>query len=74
MDRVKPILEEYYREDVNLAYLSKARWKGSNASKIENILMTKNYFQNRIMPQIKKFFENRPKIALEQMEEFLKQF
>ena len=74
MDRVKPILEEYYREDVNLAYLSKARWKGSNASKIENIQMTKNYFQNRIMPQIKKFFENRPKIALEQMEEFLKQF
>lgn len=74
IDKVKPIIEEYYEELTDLFSLSKARWKGNKGSKLENILTAKENFQNKILPQIQKFFEYRPKIILEHMKQFLKNF
>ena len=73
MDRVEPILEEY-EEIGDLYSLSIARWNSQNISKIENIQNNKSYFKNKILPQIKKFFENRAEVTLEHMRKFLKEF
>ena len=73
MDKVEPILEEY-EEMSDLYSISIARWNSQNISKIENIQNNKNNFKNKILPQIKKFFENRAQITLKHMRQFLKEF
>lgn len=73
MDKVKPILEEY-EEICDLYSISIARWNSQNISKIENIQNNKINCKNKILPQIKKFFENRAQITLEHMRLFLKEF
>ena len=75
MDNVEPILEEYFVEMPDLISSSFARWNGnSNASKIEKIQNAKNNFLSKILPQIRKFFKNRSKATLEQLNQFLKEF
>ena len=74
MDKVKPIIEEFYGEISDLISLTKARWGGREPSKIENIQNAKTYFKNTVLPLMQKFFENRPKVTLEHMKEFLKDF
>ena len=75
MDKVEPILEEYFIEMPDLFSFSLARWNGnSNSSKIEKIQNVKINFLSKIIPQIRKFFKNRPKVTLEHMNQFLKEF
>ena len=75
MDKVEPILQEYFEEMPDLFSFSLARWDGKNkSSKIEKIQNAKINFLNKIIPQIRKFFKNRPIVTLEHMKQFLKEF
>ena len=75
MDKVEPILKEYFEEMPDLFSFSIARWDGKNkSSKIEKIQNAKINFLNKIIPQIRKFFKNRPIVTLEHMKQFLKEF
>jgi hypothetical protein len=74
MNKVEPILDEYYGEISTLFSLSKARWKGTSDSKIENIQSSKNTFHNKNIPLMEKFFENRAKVTLDHMKEYFKKF
>ena len=75
MDKVEPILQEYFEEMPDLFSFSIARWDGKNkSSKIEKIQNAKINFLNKIIPQIRKFFKNRPIVTLEHMKQFLKEF
>ena len=75
MDKVEPILEEYFEEMPDLFSFSLARWDGkNNSSKIEKIQKAKTDFLSKIIPQFRKFFKNRPKVTLEHMNQFLKEF
>jgi len=75
MDKVEPILEEYFNELTDLYSFSFARWDGkNNSSKAEKIQNAKINFLSKIIPQFRKFFKNRPKATLEQMDKFLKEF
>ena len=71
-DQHREVVE--YEEMTDLYSISIARWNSQNISKIENIQNNKNNFKNKILPQIKKFFENRAQITLEHMRQFLKEF
>ena len=75
MDKVEPILEEYFIEMPELISFSLARWNGnSNSSKIEKIQNAKINFLSKIIPQIRKFFKKRPEVTLGHMNQFLKEF
>jgi len=75
MDKVEPILEEYFNELTDLYSFSFARWDGkNNSSKAEKIQNAKINFLSKIIPQFRKFFKNRPKVTLEHMNQFLKEF
>ena len=72
LDRVSPIIQEFYGEVATLISYSQARWWGYiGGSRIENIANSKNNYQNKILPKMKKFFEMRVKYTLQQMIEYL---
>ena len=75
MDKVEPIIEEYFDEMPDLFSFSLARWDGkNNSSKIEKIQNAKINFLSKIIPQFRKFFKYRPKVTLDHMNQFLKEF
>ena len=72
LERVNPIIEEFYGDFTFLLSNSQTRWWGYfGGSKEENLAYAKNNFQNKILPKTKKFFEERPKYAIEQMKQYI---
>ena len=71
-DKTNPIIQELYGDVTDLIGYTQSRWWGYfGGSRLDNIAYAKNNFQNTILPQMKKFFEERSKYALEQMKKYL---
>jgi hypothetical protein len=72
LDKVNPLIEEFSGDVTELISYSQSRWWGYfGGSRLENILYAKNNYHNKILPQMKQFFEERPKYAIEQMKQYL---
>ena len=72
LDKVNELINEYKNILPEMLANNQIRWAGYYGSnKLETIANVKNRFINKELPQIKKFFENRAKYALEDMEEYL---
>ena len=72
LDKVNPLIEEFSGDVTELLSYSQSRWWGYfGGSRLENILYAKNNYHNNILPQMKKFFEERPKYTLEHMRQYL---
>ena len=72
LDKVNELINEYKDILPEMLANNQIRWAGYYGSnKLETIANVKNRFINKELPQIKKFFENRAKYALEDMEEYL---
>ena len=70
-DKTDPIIQEFFGEVTDLIGYSQSRWWGYfGGSRLENIAYAKNNYQNNILPQMKKFFEERAKYALEHMKQY----
>ena len=72
-DKTDPLIQEFYGEVTELIGYTQSRWWGFfGGTRLENIAYAKNNYQTKILPQIKKFFEERSKYALDQMKQYLK--
>ena len=72
-DKTNPLIQEFHGEVTELIGYSQSRWWGYfGGTRLENIAYAKNNYQTKILPQMKKFFEERWKYALEQMKAYLK--
>jgi hypothetical protein len=72
LEKVNPIIEEFYGDFTTLLSYSQTRWWGYfGGSKMENIAYAKSNYQNKILPKIKKFFEERPKYTINQMKQYI---
>jgi len=72
LDKVNPLIEEFSGDVCELISYSQSRWWGYfGGTRLENILYAKNNYHNKILPQMKQFFEERPKYALEHMRQYL---
>ena len=72
LDKVNVLIQEFYGQVTDLIGYSQSRWWGYfGGSRLENIAYARNNYQNTILPQMKKFFEERAKYALEQMKQYL---
>jgi hypothetical protein len=70
-DKTNPIIEEFNGEVTELLCYSQSRWWGYfGGSRLEVIAYVKNNFQNKILPEMKKFFEERSKYALEHLKQY----
>ena len=71
-DKTNPIIQELYGEVTDLIGYTQSRWWGYfGGTRLDNIAYAKNNFQNTILPQMKQFFEERSKYALEQMKKYI---
>ena len=72
LDKANAIIQEFYGEVTDLIGYSQSRWWGYfGGTRLENIAYARNNYQNNILPQMKKFFEERAKYALDQMRQYL---
>ena len=72
LDKANVLIQEFYGQVTDLIGYSQSRWWGYfGGSRLENIAYARNNYQNTILPQMKKFFEERAKYALEQMKQYL---
>ena len=72
-DKTDPLIQEFHGEVTELIGYTQSRWWGFfGGTRLENIAYAKNNYQTKILPQIKKFFEERSKYALDQMKQYLK--
>ena len=72
LDKVNPLIEEFSGDVTELISYSQSRWWGYfGGSRLDNILYAQNNYYNQILPQMKKFFEERPKYTLEHMRQYL---
>ena len=71
-DKTNSMIQEFNGEVKELIGYSQSRWWGYfGGSRLENIAYAKSNYQNTILPQMKKFFEERAKYALQHMNEYL---
>ena len=72
LDKVNELINEYKVKFPEMVANSQTRWWGYfGGTKLETYSYAKNQYLNKALPQIKKFFEERAKYALEDMEEYL---
>ena len=72
-DKTNPLIQEYSNKVTDLIGYTQSRWWGYfGGSRLENIAYAKNNYQNTILPQMKKFFEERKKYALDQMKQYIR--
>jgi len=72
IDKVNKLIEEYEENATDLLGYSQTRWFGFlGGSKLEYYANAKSNYRNKILPQIKKFFEMRGDISLEHMKKYL---
>ena len=70
-DKANALIQEFQGEVAELIGYSQSRWWGYfGGSRLENIAYAKNNYQTKILPDMKKFFEERPKYALDQMKQY----
>ena len=72
-DKTNPLIQEYSNKVTDLIGYTQSRWWGYfGGSRLENIAYAKNNYQNTILPEMKKFFEERKKYALDQMNQYIR--
>ena len=71
LDKVNELINEFKNSLTEMLANTQIRWAGYYGNKLEIYSNAKNQFLNKELPQIKKFFEERAKYALEDMEEHL---
>ena len=72
LNKVNELINEYKNNLVDMWASSLTRWNGySGGTRLEVFANYKNQYLSKTLPQIKKFFEERAKYALEDMEEYL---
>ena len=70
-DKANALIQEFQGEVADLIGYTQSRWWGYfGGSRLENIAYAKNNYQTKILPDMKKFFEERPKYALDQMKQY----
>ena len=75
MNIINPIIK-YFKEEISyfIGY-SYMRWYGYlGGSKEETIIEGMSNYKNKIIPQLKKYYEERPKYTLKNMENYLSKF
>ena len=71
-DKINILLEEYKDNITDLICNSQTRWWGYfSGTKLEVYAYIKNKFHSSFLPNLKKFFEERPKYSLEHMIKYL---
>ena len=71
-DKIDPIIQEFYGEVTTLISYSQSRWWGYyGGTKLENIEEARNKYQNKILPKMKTFFEERSKYTMEHMKQYI---
>ena len=71
-DKINPIIQEFYGEVTTLISYSQSRWWGYyGGTKLENIEEARNKYQNKILPKMKTFFEERSKYTMEHMKQYI---
>ena len=72
LDKVNELINEYKENLTEMIANSQTRWSGYYGnSKLDTYSYVKNNYISKVLPQIKKFFENRAKYALEDLDEHL---
>ena len=72
-DKTNSLIQEYSSKVTDLIGYTQSRWWGFfGGSRLENIAYAKNNYQTTVLPQMKKFFEERAKYALQQMNNYIK--
>ena len=72
IDKVNKLIEEYQESVPDLLGYSQTRWFGFlGGQKLEYFANVKSNYKNKILPQIRDFFEKRADIILDQMKQYL---
>ena len=72
-DKTNSLIQEYSSKVTDLIGYTQSRWWGFfGGSRLENIAYAKNNYQTTVLPQMKKFFEERAKYALQHMNNYIK--
>ena len=72
LDKIYKQIDDYKNNFSEMIANSQARfWGFYSNSKLDSFVYNKNEYISKILPQIKKFFEERAKYALEDLEEYL---
>ena len=70
LDKVNELINEYKENLTEMIANSQTRWSGYyGGSKLDTYSFVKNQYISNVLLQIKKFFENRAKYALEDLDE-----
>ena len=71
-DKANALIQEFNGQVTELIGYTQSRWWGYfGGSRLENIAYAKNNYQTTILPQMKKFFQERAKYALQHMKEYI---
>ena len=71
-DKANILVQEFNGQVTDLIGYSQSRWWGFfGGSRLENIAYAKNNYQTTVLPQMKKFFQERGKYALEHMGQYI---
>ena len=72
LDKANALINEYKENLTDMLANSQTRWGGYyGGTKLETFSYVKNQYISKVLPQIKKFFEERAKYALEDLDEHL---
>ena len=72
LDKANALINEYKENLTDMLANSQTRWGGYyGGTKLETFSYVKNQYISKVLPQIKKFFEERAKYAFEDLDEHL---
>ena len=70
-DKANSLIQEYGKIADLIGYTQSRWWGFFGGSRLENFAYAKNNYQTTVLPQMKKFLEERAKYALQQMNNYI---